>query len=61
MLKLYEHPLSAYAMKVKIALNEKGLDYETAIPDGMPMGRAACSLASGRPPARFFPGACSIP
>ena len=40
MLKLYEHPLSAYAMKVKIALNEKGIDYEIAIPEGMAAGTA---------------------
>jgi len=51
MLKLYEHPLSAYAMKVKIALNEKGLDYETAIPDGMPMGRAAGEFVEANPRA----------
>jgi len=51
MLKLYEHPLSAYAMKVKIALNEKGLDYETAIPEGMPMGRAAGEFVEASPRA----------
>jgi glutathione S-transferase len=50
-LKLYEHPLSAYAMKVKIALNEKGLEYETAIPDGMPMGRAAGEFVEANPRA----------
>jgi glutathione S-transferase len=33
MLKLYEHPLSPYAQKVKIALYEKGLPFETAIPN----------------------------
>lgn len=51
MLKLYEHPLSAYAMKVKIALNEKGLDYETAIPDGMSMGKAAGEFVDANPRA----------
>lgn len=33
MLKLYEHPLSPYAQKVKIALHEKGVPFETAIPN----------------------------
>ena len=51
MLKLYEHPLSAYAMKVKIALNEKGLDYETAIPEGMSMGKAGGEFIDANPRA----------
>jgi glutathione S-transferase/RNA polymerase-associated protein len=33
MLKLYEHPLSPYAQKVKIALYEKGIPFEAAIPN----------------------------
>jgi glutathione S-transferase len=33
MVKLYEHPLSPYAQKVKIALAEKGIPYETELPD----------------------------
>jgi glutathione S-transferase len=32
-LKLYEHPLSPYAQKVKISLYEKGIDFETTIPN----------------------------
>ena len=32
MLKLYEHPLSPYAQKVKIALYEKGLPFEAVVP-----------------------------
>ena len=51
MLKLYEHPLSAYAMKVKIALNEKGLDYETAIPEGMSAGTAGGEFVDANPRA----------
>lgn len=51
MLKLYEHPLSAYAMKVKIALNEKKLEYETAIPDGMANGTAAGEFVVANPRA----------
>ena len=51
MLKLYEHPLSAYAMKVKIALNEKGIEFETAVPDGMPTGAAAGEFVEANPRA----------
>ena len=51
MLMLYEHPLSAYAMKVKIALNEKGLEYRTAIPDGMGKGKAGGEFVSANPRA----------
>jgi glutathione S-transferase len=33
MVILYEHPLSPYAQKVKIALGEKGVPFETRLPD----------------------------
>jgi glutathione S-transferase len=33
MLKLYEHPLSPYAQKVKIALEEKNVPFEATIPN----------------------------
>ena len=33
MVKLYEHPLSPYAQKVKLALFEKSIPFETAIPN----------------------------
>jgi len=33
MIVLYEHPLSPYAQKVKIALGEKGLAFESRLPD----------------------------
>jgi glutathione S-transferase len=33
MIKLYEHPLSPFAQKVKIALYEKGIPFETAVPN----------------------------
>jgi glutathione S-transferase len=33
MIVLYEHPLSPYAQKVKIALAEKGLPFESRLPD----------------------------
>ncbi len=51
MITLYEHPLSAYAMKVKIALNEKGLEYRTELPAGMAKGHAAGAFLSASPRA----------
>ena len=33
MIKLYEHPLSPFAQKVKIAMYEKGIPFEAAIPN----------------------------
>jgi glutathione S-transferase/RNA polymerase-associated protein len=33
MIVLYEHPLSPYAQKVKIALYEKGVEFELRLPD----------------------------
>jgi glutathione S-transferase/RNA polymerase-associated protein len=33
MLKLYEHPLSPYAQKVKIALYEKAIPFDAIVPD----------------------------
>jgi glutathione S-transferase len=51
MITLYEHPLSAYAMKVKIALNEKGLEYRTAIPEGLAKGQAGGEFLSANPRA----------
>jgi RNA polymerase-associated protein len=41
---LYEHPLSSYAQKIKIALREKGVDFTVRLPEG---------LGSGRPNAEF--------
>ena len=53
MLKLYEHPLSAFAMKVKMALNEKGLEYEAQIPAGMMDGTAAGEFVEASPRAEI--------
>jgi glutathione S-transferase len=49
MLKLYDHPLSPYAQKVRIALREKGLDFEQEIPAGMGSGSASGDFADGNP------------
>ena len=45
MLHLYEHPLSPFAQKVKIALYEKGIPFETSMPDmfGAPEGEFLAS------------------
>src|SRR5713226_6893027 len=36
---LYEHPLSPYAQKVKIALAEKGIAFEAQTPDAFGSGK----------------------
>ena len=47
---LYEHPLSSYAQKVKIALREKGVAFDAETPSG---ARApAPRPARSRRPAR---------
>ena len=38
-LLLYDHPLSSYCQKVKIALREKGLAFDTELPDDFGTGR----------------------
>jgi glutathione S-transferase/RNA polymerase-associated protein len=42
---VYEHPLSPYAQKVKIALDEKAVAYETRMP---------VAIGSGRPDKEFL-------
>jgi glutathione S-transferase len=44
-LVVYEHPLSPYAQKVKIALREKGVAFETRLPEGIGTGAAAGGFA----------------
>lgn len=41
MVTLYEHPLSPYAQKIKIALREKGVAFELKTPDAFGAGGAA--------------------
>jgi len=38
MIRVYEHPLSPYAQKVKIALKEKGIPFEATLPDAFGSG-----------------------
>jgi glutathione S-transferase len=51
MITLYDHPLSPYAQKVRIALREKGLTFELALPGGLGAGGAAGEFAEANPRA----------
>jgi glutathione S-transferase len=42
---LYEHPLSSYAQKVKIALREKGLKFDVETPAGLGSGKSVGPFA----------------
>lgn len=48
---LWDHPLSPYAQKVKIALREKGVPFETAVPGGIGVGGAAGDFLAANPRA----------
>lgn len=48
MIRLFEHPLSPYAQKVKIALIEKGIPFEAVMPDILSGGDAAFRAANPR-------------
>jgi RNA polymerase-associated protein len=48
---LYEHPLSSYAQKVKIALREKGVAFQAELPDSFGTGRSDGPLAAANPRA----------
>src|SRR5690349_7079901 len=49
MLLLYEHPLSSYAQKVKIALREKGMDFKAELPGDFGTGRTDGTFAAINP------------
>ena len=51
MLRLYDHPFSPYAQKVKIALREKGQPFEAPMPQGIGAGGAAGEFVSANPRA----------
>jgi glutathione S-transferase/RNA polymerase-associated protein len=51
MITLYDHPLSPYAQKVRIALREKGLAFQMALPGGLGAGGAAGEFAEANPRA----------
>jgi len=46
---LYDHPLSSYAQKVKIALREKGVAFERMLPDDFGTGRRDTAFAAVNP------------
>jgi len=49
MVTLYEHPLSPYAQKVKIALREKGVPFDLVLPDVMGSGAAGSQFMRASP------------
>jgi RNA polymerase-associated protein len=49
---VYEHPLSSYAQKVKIALAEKGIPFKTHLPEGFGSGRGQAWRRAIRPRAK---------
>jgi glutathione S-transferase/RNA polymerase-associated protein len=51
MLRLYDHPFSPYAQKVKIALREKGQAFEPPMPEGIGAGGAGGEFAAANPRA----------
>ncbi|HEY1752133.1 MAG TPA: glutathione S-transferase family protein [Caulobacteraceae bacterium] len=51
MITLYDHPLSPYAQKVRIALREKGVPFQLALPGGLGAGGAAGEFAAANPRA----------
>jgi glutathione S-transferase/RNA polymerase-associated protein len=51
MITLYDHPLSPYGQKVKIALREKGVAFETVSPGGLGAGGAAGEFVAANPRA----------
>jgi len=48
-LTVYDHPLSAYAQKVKIALLEKGVEFEAPLPPGIGSGATQGEFAAASP------------
>jgi glutathione S-transferase len=46
---LYEHPLSSYAQKVKIALREKGLKFDLETPQALGSGNSTGPFAAASP------------
>src|SRR5882757_7327959 len=55
MLRLYDHPFSPYAQKVKIALREKGQAFEPPMPEGIGAGGAGGEFAAANPRAEVPP------
>jgi hypothetical protein len=45
-LKLYDHPLSPYGQKVKIALLEKGVEFDGMLPNAIGSGQVDATFAA---------------
>lgn len=48
-IRLWEHPLSPYAQKVKIALREKSIEFEAALPDAIGSGATGGDFIAANP------------
>ncbi|WP_246690159.1 glutathione S-transferase family protein [Methylorubrum populi] len=48
-MRLYEHPLSSYAQKIKIALREKGVTFTAEVPASFGTGRSDTPFAAANP------------
>jgi glutathione S-transferase len=48
-LRLYDHPLSPYGQKVKIALYEKGIEFEGMLPNAIGSGQVDASFGAANP------------
>ena len=46
---LHDHPASSYAQKVRMALREKGIPFEKAVPDGIGSGERLKGLQAANP------------
>lgn len=51
MVKLYDHPFSPYAQKVKISLREKNVPFESPLPQGIGVGGALGEFVEANPRA----------
>jgi glutathione S-transferase len=49
MLKLFDHPLSPYAQKVKISLLEKSVAFEAPLPEAIGSGQSPADFAAANP------------
>ena len=56
MLRLYDHPFSPYAQKVKISLREKGQAFEPPMPEGIGAGGTGGEFVEANPRAEVPAG-----
>ncbi|KAF8212761.1 glutathione S-transferase domain-containing protein [Mycena galopus ATCC 62051] len=46
---LHDHPVSSYAQKIRIALREKDIPFNRAVPDGFGLGKDVPTLSAANP------------